>query len=915
MLLNDQQLHEIRQIIADHHSAFVANVIHPSAVDPETLERLRSKGFINVKINSVEDAYVYGQLLAALDDPRVAKMGYDELRLYLRRNPVPLSPIEQRAVQVAQHTAAQYAVGLGRRVDLETGQSALNIDTQLQAQMRDKIRTATAESIAKRQSAQQLKSDLGWATKDWARDWDRIAITETNNALQRGTADHYAKRFGSGTRVAKRVMPDCCEHCFRLYMGPDGQPRIFHLSQLERNGTNHGRKAREWMPVVGSVHPHCFPGETLVETLAGPKPIALVTPGDRVLTHLGTWEPVTHTWVSYFHGYLREIRTKGHRVETTPNHPILTSMGWRPAEALRQGDNVLGLVSQVDRTLPVDLDTIQSPSVGMERLSLALVLFGLTRSGVPVTAVHLNGQTYVREGEIHQPTIKSIPNMGPESSLKQSPVDAALVGRFELTTLGLRQLQQSSQGDVRAADGLVGSLGEPLFFSKIQTLHAEFVGGYAVTLPDSCALQPCDNGSAGNSQSLSYLLHRQMLVQVQFDDEGSIEFAPVSQEMVAQGVPPFDNVGIVNVSLNHYMGLVYNLTVAHANSFVANGIVAHNCQCAMIRVPEGWGFSEEGELVPGGEYGVDYGGKGDLARCMREELDLIKSVKVGHVDFQGLPIAIENAPGTTRHWKSPDGQEGDTHMLFAYGYVEDTNGQDGDEIDVFLGPDPRAQMVYVIHQQNPQTGLYDEDKCMLGFPHEQAALAAYRFHFDRPDFDVAISPMSVDHFRRWVYAAGKRTGDMLKKGTPVTRFVIPLEKSQVPGPGLNSLGAISPEMVETRAEHRAPGPGVGANYLFNIPKRDRPPTLAEQGHNLSPSPREMFDTFAVRHRQGKKNKEDYEYKEPLPDGTLAKPINLPEGWPAMTMLADEADIEWRKKQLIREGLKNTAAVKNKVKVE
>ena len=764
MLLTDAQLHEIRQIIADHHSAFVANVIHPSAVDPETLERLRAKGLINVKINSVEDSYIYGQLLAALDDPRVAKMGYDELRLYLRRNPVPLSPIEQRAVQVAQHTAAQYAVGLGRRVDLETGQSALNIDTQLQARMRDTIRTATAESIAKRQSAQQLKSDLGWATKDWARDWDRIAITETNNALQRGTADHYAKRFGAGARVAKRVMPDCCEHCRRLYVGPDGQPRIFRLSQLERNGTNHGRKAREWLPVVGSVHPHC--------------------------------------------------------------------------------------------------------------------------------------------------------------------------------------------------------------------------------------------------------------------------------------------------------------------------------QCQLIRVPEGWGFSEEGELVPGGEYGVDYGGQGDLERCMHEELDLIKSVKVGHVDFQGLPIAIENAPGTTRHWKAPDGQEGDTHMLFAYGYVEDTNGQDGDEIDVFLGPDPRAQMVYVIHQQNPQTGLYDEAKTFLGFSSPAAAKSAYLAHFDRPDYFGWMEAYSITGFKRWIdfgnafkpstnsglgnVISGSEFEDRCaflvkgerfiswpkairgfvsfrscdrespsKKGTPdrgnadfqlsgdlwksvaftpkssggfyipksrphmplpmfgggnqfqiggivvqsipifmvdvflgaewatqqsfhnnpmlkslaamhpdkpilcvpseisdmasakwsahkarripkshkqQLRFVIPLEKSDVPSPGLSSTGNVSPEMVETMASHRAPGPGVGANYLFNTPKRGKTPTLAEQGHNLSPSPREMLDVLAMRHLQGKKDKTDYEFQEPLPDGALAKPIVLPDGWPSMLDLVDEGDIEAKKKQLIKEGMKNTAAVKNMVKV-
>lgn len=590
MLLTDAQLHEIRQIIADHHSAFVANVISPRAVPPDTLERLRAKGLLNVQINSVEDAYLYGQLLAALEDPKLSKLGYEQFKMHLKRNPIPLSPIEQRAVQIAEHSAGQYAKGLGNRIDLQTGQVAINADNNLQAKMRDTIRTATAESLAKRETARQLASNLGHETKDWARDWDRIAITEMHNAKERGTADVYAKRFGSGVRVAKRTMPDACEHCKRLHDGPDGHPRIFKLSELERNGTNHGRKAREWKPVVGTVHPHC--------------------------------------------------------------------------------------------------------------------------------------------------------------------------------------------------------------------------------------------------------------------------------------------------------------------------------QCTMVRIPEGWGFDEHDELVPGGAGGIAYNSHEDMELAMREELDLAKSVAMGHVDFQGLPISIENAPGTVRHWHSPEGDEGETLMLFAYGYIDGTVGADGGGLDVYVGPDPRAQMVYIIHQQNPHTGIYDEDKCMVGFPHEQAARMAYQFHFNRPDFAITVSPMSVDHFKRWI--ACTKDGDPLKQGEPTTRFVIPLEKSNVPGPGVGSLGNVSPEMVETRADARAPGPGLGANYLFNTPKRTPTPTLRESG--FDPAPRELFDNLAMRHKAGRKSKDDYTYNFPLPDGTLARPIELPPDWPALVTEADAPDIEARKKHLIKEGLKNTATVKNTVEI-
>lgn len=47
-----------------------------------------------------------------------------------------------------------------------------------------------------------------------------------------------------------------CKHCKRLHLEDDGvTPRIFKLSELE--DSNIGKKAHEWVPTVGSVHPWC----------------------------------------------------------------------------------------------------------------------------------------------------------------------------------------------------------------------------------------------------------------------------------------------------------------------------------------------------------------------------------------------------------------------------------------------------------------------------------------------------------------------------------------------------------------------------------------------------------------------------------------------------------------------------------
>lgn len=259
MLLTDEQIHEIRRIIEEHHSAFVANTIDPNAVDPELLERLREKGLLNAQINSTQEAYLYGVMLAAMNDPKAATMGYDQFKEHLRKNPIPLSQVETRAIEMAQHRAARYAVGLANSISTYTTEQVDALDRTMVAQaIREEIQTATAENIAKRESVRKLKSDLGWKRKDWSRDWDRVAVTEKNTAMQRGAADHYGKEFGKDVLVFKRPMPDACKHCVSAYLVPGtNRPKVFKLSELEANGSNFGMKVAQWLPTVGGLHPNC----------------------------------------------------------------------------------------------------------------------------------------------------------------------------------------------------------------------------------------------------------------------------------------------------------------------------------------------------------------------------------------------------------------------------------------------------------------------------------------------------------------------------------------------------------------------------------------------------------------------------------------------------------------------------------
>ena len=86
----------------------------------------------------------------------------------------------------------------------------------------------------------------------------------------------------------------------------------------------------------------------------------------------------------------------------------------------------------------------------------------------------------------------------------------------------------------------------------------------------------------------------------------------------------------------------------------------------------------------------------------------------GHIDFQGLDIRVENPTGTLRSGISPSGQPWETSMEADYGYIAGTEGKDGEDVDVFVGPDKDAQSAYIITIMKPPSfENIDEQKVML----------------------------------------------------------------------------------------------------------------------------------------------------------------------------------------------------------
>ena len=129
------------------------------------------------------------------------------------------------------------------------------------------------------------------------------------------------------------------------------------------------------------------------------------------------------------------------------------------------------------------------------------------------------------------------------------------------------------------------------------------------------------------------------------------------------------------------------------------------------------------------------------------------------INFRGLNVRIENPVGSVRKGVDQRGNKWKVRFYYPYGFIADTVGKDGEEIDCFIGNHPESENVYIVHQLRPD-GLYDEDKVMLGFSELDSARDAYLAHFNTQGFIGRMTAMPFFEFKQRV---GNKTSRMFSE--------------------------------------------------------------------------------------------------------------------------------------------------------
>jgi len=133
------------------------------------------------------------------------------------------------------------------------------------------------------------------------------------------------------------------------------------------------------------------------------------------------------------------------------------------------------------------------------------------------------------------------------------------------------------------------------------------------------------------------------------------------------------------------------------------------------------------------------------------------------VNFQDLPIAIENPAGSDRTGTDASGKEWKTTMQDHYGEILTGTGADGDAVDVFVPAGLSREQIdatdraYVIDQINPENGQFDEHKVMIGFNSLDEACLIYKDVFSDGSGDKrlgAIVTFPEKTFHEWLCKEG-----------------------------------------------------------------------------------------------------------------------------------------------------------------
>lgn len=348
------------------------------------------------------------------------------------------------------------------------------------------------------------------------------------------------------------------------------------------------------------LHWNALASGTMIETYHGPKRIEDIRPGDHVLTHLGRFKPVYAVMSKRNKsGVIRIIETEsGRMVRATDEHPILThSDGWKRADDIHVGDQLFEDTKELDGKEPLlcvarAADNYPSPFHETDVFDRITV----DPASVP-SSVHFQSDFVIREGKISHGFVNvELMNEG-KPGVCQDGVNLQL-GSRNLSPIPVNDVLSNSLSGVIEQDRVL--------FSHAPAMRSVSMVGFLGETKSPVALPPLMVGGIASREGCRILLrangdpvslapvHESSLSQTKF----SLDFShglPVSEMLplndFGDDIPVTESdrthwslSSVSSIIIDNYSDDVYNIAVLDDESYLANGIIVHNCRSVTVAV-------------------------------------------------------------------------------------------------------------------------------------------------------------------------------------------------------------------------------------------------------------------------------------------------------------------------------------------
>lgn len=256
MLFGVEDIHDMNEQVDLFHLLFVCENIGTEVLSSSDRHFLRKYGYKISELKQKTDYLTYSYTVGKLQTNATAKNQLKQITLKkfkefvkLNEQRIPVSRAEQ--ANIKQLKQATYN-------DLKKLANDVKSDLTLSFLEANKTSNFTGKNkVSKKKILTQLKNTLKSNTKKWKNRFELISGYRMHDAYQHGIADELFTKNGPNVRVWYTVHPDACEHCKRVYLFPNGTPKIFYLKNIVLNGSNIGRKMKEALPSVSPIHPRC----------------------------------------------------------------------------------------------------------------------------------------------------------------------------------------------------------------------------------------------------------------------------------------------------------------------------------------------------------------------------------------------------------------------------------------------------------------------------------------------------------------------------------------------------------------------------------------------------------------------------------------------------------------------------------